>query len=139
MGKHLKLKIGDVVMKCNFDLFRDHPLLKIEKILPWSQECYQLNGVFVIFQENVKVLNAEEIEEIEKVWKSCQEVSEVIRPNEYGTCVREDNGKPKIKYRRDNFQAKLFLWKMRNPGGLFTAYECPGCREIHIGKTSHLV
>jgi len=48
--------------------------------------------------------------------------------------VRRDNGAEKLAYTLDNYQEPLYKLKLRYPQNECSAYECPVCNNIHIGK-----
>lgn len=137
--KHLVLRVGQIIIKKSFTIFNTDqtPVLTIKKIEPWSIGQYRINGTYVILQKNVEIVNQEEADQIVEIWKSSQHLSELLKDDFNGSCVRED-GKKKQTYSIKQFPHVLFSWKMKKPADGFEAYICSHCNEIHIGKTSHL-
>jgi hypothetical protein len=138
--KHLVLRVGQMIIKKSFTIFNtdQSPVLTIKKIKPWSEGQYMINGTYVILQKNVEVVNQAEADQIVEIWKSSQQLSELLKDDFNGSCVREDNGEKKQTYSIKQFPHVLFSWKMKRPNEGFEAYTCAHCNEIHIGKTSHL-
>ena len=48
--------------------------------------------------------------------------------------VRKDNGVEKLAYTLNNYQIPLYKLKLQYPQNECSAYECPICNNIHIGK-----
>jgi hypothetical protein len=139
MGKHLTLQVDQIVTKTNGELFGGHggnpfPTLTIKKITPWSVGKYLLNGLYVIDQEKLTVIDEAEQLRIEETWKNL-EISEVLKPDLNTSCIREDNGEAKVKFSENSYKKALFKFRIRNPEGNYEAYKCAQCGSIHIGKT----
>lgn len=144
MGKHLKLKIGEIVRKKSGELFGGHggdpvPALAIEKIGAWASGRYILNGLYVIEQEKLVVIDEEEKKKIDSIWESTSEISTTLKPELNTSCVREDNGEPKQKFSERSYRKALFKHRVRNPEGGYEAYTCAHCGSVHIGKTRETI
>jgi hypothetical protein len=48
--------------------------------------------------------------------------------------VRRDNGVEKLSYTLDNYKEPLYKLKLQYPQNECSAYKCPICNNIHIGK-----
>jgi hypothetical protein len=135
------IKKGDYIHKKNFGCIGKHICVEVQKIaeIPTATGILlRINGFCKAFPENLKVVTKEESERINNLFASC-----VISPNENDkltSCIREDNGEPKLKIPGDiQAKRKLFSLKMKHPERNLQAYKCLHCGSYHLGKVPEVL
>ena len=86
--------------------------------------------------EFLETISEEEARRLNKIFYETT-LSLVLNSGEVelkGCHFREDNGQEKIGYRLDNYQIPLYKLRLKYPDSVCSAYSCPTCQKIHIGK-----
>jgi hypothetical protein len=149
MAHEIQLKVGDFIFKDNGNLFgrKDNkvPVVKIHRVtrmpgrhLP-SKKMVRVNGVYDFSEHTVKVISPERAAEITKLYESCTEINQSLKPDLNTSCYREDNGQPKLPIDPRAAQKLLFQFRMRNPEGGYEIYKCTHCGNLHLGKTRDIL
>ena len=90
--------------------------------------------------EFLETVSKEEAQRLNKIFyeTTCSLVLDSEEVELKGCHFREDNGQEKIGYRLDNYQIPLYRLRFKYPDSVCSAYKCPSCQKIHIGKKQNL-
>lgn len=83
--------------------------------------------------DNYEVVSKEEALKLNKMFHESKVVSE-CKESLDNVCIRMDTGMPKMKFPPNGFQRALYTLKLKCPDKICSAYVCPVCKSIHIGK-----
>jgi len=139
-------RIGGYLRKFNFEPFslKGHLLvafIKIKKVRIGTNKVI-INDIHFQLSENLPVrISKEYALELQSEWEETKhEINDLQESkNKDFEHFREDNGEPKRPLNRALARKILFKQRHMNPSGLYEAYICSHCNEIHTGKTKDLV
>ena len=134
----INIKKGDWVRKKNYDTIGKHICVQIKGlyILPMKVQgpTLVINGFCQATEANLVVVSEEEAKRLNDLSDSMS-----LSPNEHDeitSCIREDNGEPKMKFFNEQVVLKkLFMLSMQHPEKHLQAYKCIRCGAHHLGKS----
>lgn len=95
-----------------------------------------INGYCQMIPHNVVKVTEEEAKQMNALANSLS-----LSDNEHDeitSCIREDNGEPKMKHWNEKtVLKKLFMMSMQYPEKNLQAYKCVHCEAFHIGKSKN--
>jgi len=143
------LQPGIWVRKNNYTVFCKHkhevgkkeednnnaePFLLIERSQKIADNIVLINQEYRMNLSGLVILSEDEALEYKKKWDSCI-LSETLDTADRTSCIREDNGNPKVKQPEwPRLKRILFEKQMTRPNDKFEAYKCSFCGANHIGK-----
>jgi len=143
------LQPGIYVRKKNYTVFYKHkhgegkreednnnaePFLLIECCQKLHDNLVRINQEYQVPLSSLVILTDDESIEYRKKWTECL-MSEALDSADLTSCIREDNGNPKVKQPEwPRLKRILFEKRMTRPNDRFEAYKCPICGANHLGK-----
>ena len=144
-----RLQPGNWVRKNNHTVFCKHkheegktredndnalPFLLVETAKYRFNNYVLINGLYQQNPYSLVTMTEEEAIEYKRKWDECN-ISETIDTADITSCIREDNGQPKVKQPEwPRLKRILFEKQMTSPHKNFEAYKCSFCGALHIGK-----
>ena len=135
----LENSIGKYISKKNFACFghgiERTPAIKVETCASTKKpNVVVVNKIVLMDPVSMNIIDEEEANRLIAFYKTCNTLSDVIIPD-ISSCIRKDNNEKKQQLTLECFQKNLYMLRMRNPEIHFSAYICPHCKTVHVGKT----